>query len=159
MITRAFRCRRLCLRLALGQNAQHEEPIVIRPLALAVVLRSGARGVRRDFGGEIARQPKMFKNGGQSFRCEPLHLFVLTLPYLPREKLRCLLVFDSLVREIGTIKLGAIEVIKIGTNFIMFVGCLADLVEAHRPFPINTCSPSSDPAAQMDRVSVREVTR
>ena len=71
----------------------------IRPLALAVVLRSGARGVRRDFGSEIARQPKMFKNGGQSFRCKTLHLVVLTLPYLPREKLRCLLVFDSLVRE------------------------------------------------------------
>ena len=62
----------------------------------------------------------MFKNGRQSFRCKPLHFFVLTLPYLPREKLRCLLVFDGLVREIGAIKLGAIKLIKIGTSFIVF---------------------------------------
>ena len=62
----------------------------------------------------------MFKNGRQSFRCKPLHFFVLTLPYLPREKLRCLLVFDRLVREIIAIKLGALKLIKIGASSIVF---------------------------------------
>ena len=79
----------------------------------------------------------MFKNGRQSFRCKPLHFFVLTLPYLTRSTVtqfhstrnRPVAVFKlplDVVRRIVILALSALRLVKEAENMVVA------MVDRHR---------------------------